>query len=268
MSCLWNEYHSLESTDRALNFWLTQILSLNVNTQTQVSFVPLLRVEFSFVGWLFTLLWTTHCSSVNVMLYTFGSLWHLPRSDVTLALFSFLPQRKYLVGGMCLHAYTHVHLHISLLCLLSWLVIFFRTSFPIISMCLIWVQFCFFSSLMYLQFNIFSVFCWSAVSLVPFEMLNEPESPTGQSSSLGGFRWRGSCCSSSARVLLLSLCSAPALYGRQSPLFSPRGESVPIGLAPDCYLPASPWRRTSWESPSKFMGSVLCLCTCSSCSWK
>lgn len=98
MSQLWNMYHSLESTDLALNFWLRSFLLTYTNSRF---FCPVdwNQVQMLPVG--FYIIVDTHQSSVSFMLKTLGALWHLSRFDVTLPFFRFLLQ------GWRLWGHTH-----------------------------------------------------------------------------------------------------------------------------------------------------------------
>lgn len=112
---LWNTYHSLESTELALNFWLAQILLLNLNTQTQDSFVCSTGTGFRCCPLAVYITVDTRHSSVDFTLCTLGSLWHLSGFHMTLPFFRFLPQSRYLVTGIApvrTHTHTHKHVHL------------------------------------------------------------------------------------------------------------------------------------------------------------
>ena len=102
MSQLWNMYHRLESIDLALNFWLRSFLLTYTNSRF---FCPVNwnQVRMLPVGFYITV--DTHQSSVNFMLTTLGSLWHLSWFDVTLPFFRFLLQGWHLWGHTN-HPYT------------------------------------------------------------------------------------------------------------------------------------------------------------------
>ena len=205
MSQLWNTYHSLESTDLALNFWLRSFLLTYANSRF---FCPVdwNQVQMLPVG--FYIIVDTHPSSVSFMLKTLGALWHLSRFDVTLPFFRFLLQ------GWRLWGHTNTpHTVPPCASLVPSNVICYCQSF--ISLCLCACScLCFFSiSLAHLQFNI-SYGCGSAFSSAP-----SWQAWWAQNSQSRCFPW--------AHVFPSPHCSVPSLCRSWSPFFPLRCESVP-----------------------------------------
>lgn len=204
---LWNMYHSLESIDLALNFWLRSFLLTYTNSRF---FCPVNWNQVRMLPAGFYIIVDTHQSSVNFMLKTLGSLWHLSGFDVTLPFFRFLLQGWHLWG------HTNLPLHeisMSLPCTFKLHMILPELHFSYVCVpALVWVMF-------------FSQSHWHTCSLVfpvvvgqpslqpPVEMLDEPKIQ--------------SRCFPLIHVFPSPHCSVPSLCRSWSPFFSLRCESVP-----------------------------------------
>lgn len=170
------------TTDLISNFWLTQILPLNINVSTQVSVACWTRIRLRYCQLAVHLLQTcpihlsisccalrVHCGTCPGLMRPYLSSGSCRRASILLE------------GRACVDI--QVRLHKPLFYLQTQHMMFFITSFPLLSVCLISfkiVELCSFSSLMSLQLSVRSVFLWLALSSgftsVRVEMLSGPES--------------------------------------------------------------------------------------------
>lgn len=138
----------------------------------------------------------------------------------------------------CLCGHTHKHTQTQpLLYLQTWHMIFFRTSFPLMSEYLPLLN----PNMPFLLGDVFAVYYLLSLSWV--SPLSVTETPRVVRLVLPFERLQLFPISTRFPP---PLRRAPALYRSWSPSFSLRSDSVPTLPASDCQLPPSSWRRGSF----------------------